>query len=105
MRRALLFIVLSAGVSSAQNFQNVTNVSGTANPGLYGTNLAWGDYDADGALDLYVTNWGTAAANPPINALYHNEGDGTFTDRAADAGVDNNKNSTDNNIRTIGGYG
>ena len=93
MRRALLLIVLAAGMASAQNFQNVTAVSGTGNIGLFSTNLAWGDYDADGALDLYATNWGTAGSNP-INALYHNEGDGTFTDQAAQAGVDNNRNST-----------
>ena len=93
MRRALLLIVLAAVMASAQNFQNVTAVSGTGNIGLFSTNLAWGDYDADGALDLYATNWGTAGSNP-INALYHNEGDGTFTDQAAQAGVDNNRNST-----------
>ncbi len=42
---------------------------------------AWGDYDIDGWPDLYVANeFGT-------NALYHNQGDGTFRDRAAAAGV------------------
>ena len=37
---------------------------------------AWGDYDNDGRLDLYVSNSGQE------NRLYHNNGDGTFTDVA-----------------------
>ena len=42
---------------------------------------AWGDYDADGDLDLYV-----AVVQGP-NRLYHNDGDGTFTEVSAAAGV------------------
>jgi hypothetical protein len=38
------------------------------------TGVAWGDYDADGNLDLFVSNFGT-----PACFLYHNNGDGTFT--------------------------
>jgi hypothetical protein len=34
---------------------------------------AWGDYDNDGYLDLFVSNQGAK------NALFHNNGDGTFT--------------------------
>ncbi|MCX7852906.1 MAG: FG-GAP-like repeat-containing protein [Caldilineales bacterium] len=37
------------------------------------TGQAWGDYDNDGYLDLYVTD------NIGPNTLYHNEGNGTFT--------------------------
>jgi enediyne biosynthesis protein E4 len=36
---------------------------------------AWGDYDNDGYIDLYVTNSG----GDLHNFLYHNNGDGTFT--------------------------
>ena len=62
--------VLGCCVSlSAQTFQNLSGVSGTLNGGLFSTNLAWGDYDGDGLLDLYSTNWGTAVSNP-INALF-----------------------------------
>jgi len=41
-----------------------------------------GDYDNDGYEDIYVTNWNSSI-------LYHNNGDGTFTDVTAKAGVDN----------------
>ena len=42
--------------------------------------MAAGDYDNDGYADLYVTNYGH-------NVLYHNNGNGTFTDVTATAGV------------------
>ena len=41
---------------------------------------AWGDYDNDGFLDLYVGNEGGTDQVPTVvNFLYHNNGDGTFT--------------------------
>jgi hypothetical protein len=42
----------------------------------------WGDYDNDGYPDLYVSNYGGG------NFLYHNERNGTFTERAQALGVD-----------------
>jgi hypothetical protein len=46
----------------------------------YGMGVAVGDYDGDGFPDLYVTQY-------PHSILYHNNGDGTFTDITANAGV------------------
>ena len=46
---------------------------------------AWGDVDGDGYLDLYVANGVTGSGVP--NSLFHNLGDGTFTEVAEQAGV------------------
>lgn len=40
----------------------------------YAVSASWADYDNDGWLDLFVTNFG----NGGKNRLYHNNGDGTF---------------------------
>ena len=46
----------------------------------YGMGVVAADYDNDGFVDLFVTNFGR-------NILYHNNGDGTFTDVTDKAGV------------------
>ncbi|MGA1198935.1 MAG: FG-GAP-like repeat-containing protein, partial [Candidatus Latescibacterota bacterium] len=61
---------------------NFTAVTGEANDAGDGNDGAWGDYDNDGYLDIYVGNAST-------NVLYHNNGDGTFTELASGAGVAN----------------
>ncbi|MBZ0268868.1 FG-GAP-like repeat-containing protein [bacterium] len=48
---------------------------------------AWGDYDCDGHLDVYVTNSGNIETGNIPNYLYRNNGDGTFTEVAAAEGV------------------
>ena len=47
-----------------------------------GMGITWGDYNNDGMLDLFVTNW-----LDENNVLYKNNGDGTFTDVSAQSGV------------------
>src|SRR6202043_1677673 len=63
-------------------FIDVTEQAGLADAGdsNYGMGVAVGDYDNDGFPDIYVTSFGK-------NILYHNNGDGTFTDVTAKAGV------------------
>jgi len=61
-------------------FTDVTEKAGVGAVGLYGQGVAVGDYDNDGYPDLYVTGYGRAI-------LYHNNGNGTFTDVTAKAGV------------------
>ena len=76
-------------------FTNVTMKAGVDDPGR-GTSAAWGDYDGDGFLDLYVANHVGCRdytdkrgcfndRYPEVNRdrLYHNNGDGTFTDVTA----------------------
>ena len=63
-------------------FTDVTLQAGVGNRGGYGMGAAWGDYDNDGFWDLYVTNIGRSV-------LYHNNGNGTFTDVTDRAGVAN----------------
>jgi enediyne biosynthesis protein E4 len=46
----------------------------------YGLGCVWGDYDMTVSSDLFVTQYGK-------NVLYYNNGDGTFTDVADQAGV------------------
>jgi tetratricopeptide (TPR) repeat protein len=50
--------------------------------------VSWVDYDCDGLLDLFVaTNIGGLFDRKTPNRLFHNNGDGTFTDVAQDVGI------------------
>ena len=95
-------------------FTDVTAKAGVANTGRWGTSAAFGDYDNDGNLDLYVANYVDLDINNlpqfgngafcqyrgiPVNCgprglkgardrLYHNNGDGTFTDVTEKLGID-----------------
>ena len=63
-------------------FTDVTQKAGVAGnlTKAYRTGVAIGDYDNDGHLDIYITAFGP-------NTLYHNNGDGTFSDVTPRAGV------------------
>jgi len=63
-------------------FTDVTTKAGVGAEGLFGMGIAVGDYDNDGFPDLFVLGYGRCI-------LYHNNGDGTFTDVTARAGVEN----------------
>jgi len=97
-------------------FTDVTAKAGVGNNDRWGTGAAFGDYDNDGNLDLYVANYvdvdmehlppfGVGAfcqyRGIPVNCgprglkgardrLYHNNGDGTFTDVTEKLGIDTN---------------
>ena len=62
-------------------FTDVTDKAGVGSR-AYGTGAAVGDYDNDGDIDLYVTNFGE-------DQLYRNNGDSTFTDVTTHAQVNN----------------
>jgi hypothetical protein len=61
-------------------FTDVTEFAGVPGGG-YGLGVCVGDYDNDGAPDLYVNNFGR-------NVLYRNNGDGTFADVTRAAGLE-----------------
>ncbi len=63
-------------------FTDVTEKAGVGAEGLFGMGVAVGDYDNDGFPDLLVLGYGRCI-------LYHNNGDGTFTDVTVKAGVAN----------------
>ena len=92
-------------------FTDVTSRAGvtgiTNGKKLFSVSAAWIDYDNDGHLDLFVTNYldwtaqnssvcgdpGKRLSCPPSlykgepNILYHNNGDGTFTDVSVATGI------------------
>ena len=63
-------------------FTDVTDKAGVAcgQMGNFGMGAAAADFDGDGWQDLYVTNYGA-------NVLFHNNGNGTFTNVTDKAGV------------------
>ncbi len=63
-------------------FTDVTEKAGLSGlaQNRYGMGVAVGDFDNDGFEDIYVTGFGG-------NTLYHNNGNGTFSDVTAQAGV------------------
>jgi hypothetical protein len=84
-----LFVANGTFSGSENNFLYHNNGNGTFTRITNGTvatdtgksiSCAWGDYDNDGFLDLFVTNEGGPGVFPTVvNFLYHNNGDGTFT--------------------------
>jgi enediyne biosynthesis protein E4 len=62
------------------HFTDVTTESGIRTRG-YGMGVAAGDIDNDGWIDLYLTGFGR-------NQMFHNNGNGTFTDVSAASGTD-----------------
>ncbi len=71
-------------------FTDVTRHAGLALPARPTQAACWADFDQDGDLDLYVGNeaWAPAGLDFPAQ-MFRNNGDGTFTDVAGDAGVTN----------------
>jgi hypothetical protein len=74
-------------------FTDVTATAGVGGEMGAGVAAAWGDYDNDGWLDLYVSNRTGSflpdlTPSPVRNRLYRNQGDGTFVDVASLVGVD-----------------
>ena len=69
-------------------FEDVTAKAGLAGADLgYSFGVAAGDYDNDGNEDLFICNAGR-------NTLYHNNGDGIFTDVTGESGLESKPENT-----------
>ena len=65
--------------NDGSTFTEVAAIAGVTASISGGSGAAWGDYDGDGWPDLFVVT--------PGYVLYHNEGDGTFTEVSGAAGL------------------
>ena len=70
-------------------FSDVTSIAGVGGElNWQTTTAAWGDYDRDGFIDLYIGNYGgVEGQGDQLNVLYRNNGNGTFTNVTSAAGV------------------
>ncbi len=92
---AVEFVDVTA--ESGIDFRHINGAEGAYHlPETLGSGGAFFDADNDGSLDVYLVNsgyWDTSvSAKQASNALYRNNGDGTFTDITATAGVGNRGN-------------
>lgn len=86
---------VNAAAEAGIHFKHFNGKRSTQLPEDMASAAAWGDYDGDGFLDLYVANVAAPMAAPPeemaaspaSNRLYHNNGNGKFTDVTDRAGV------------------
>ncbi len=73
-------LVIAADGTRVLSFTDVTEDSGIR-AGGYGVGVAAADYDNDGWVDIFLTNFGA-------NQLWRNKGDGTFEEVIGRAGID-----------------
>ncbi len=69
-------------------FEDITIKAGVAASEVWSTGVSMADVNGDGWLDIYVCKSGPLGGDNRRNSLYINNGDLTFTDKAADYGVD-----------------
>ncbi len=76
-------ILFNRDLESGLSRPYMGNLISQSEPEQFSSGLAAADYDGDGDVDLYVVG-----GNVEPNALYENQGDGTFVDIAAAVDVD-----------------
>lgn len=72
-------------------FEDITQTAGVAGDDRWYTGVAMADINGDGFLDIYCSVSGKFT--PKNNQLFLNNGDGTFTEKAAEYGLDDPGNS------------
>lgn len=65
-------------------FEDVTDKAGVGGSRSWSTGVTMVDINADGFLDIYVCNSGDIKGDNKENELFVNNGDGTFTEKAAE---------------------
>jgi hypothetical protein len=69
-------------------FEDITEKAGVASKNVWSTGVSFADVNADGFLDIYVSKSGTPTGENRNNELFINNGDLTFTEKAAEYGID-----------------
>ena len=69
-------------------FEDITETAGVGGTHAWSTGAAMADVNGDGWLDIYVCNSGDIAGDLKANELFINNGDLTFSDKAAEYRVD-----------------
>ncbi|MCR9131733.1 MAG: VCBS repeat-containing protein [bacterium] len=69
-------------------FEDITESAGVASPNVWSTGVSFADINADGFLDIYVSKSGTPTGQNRNNEFFINNGDLTFTEKAAEYGID-----------------
>ena len=75
-------------------FKDVTKTSGTAGQKAWSTGVSMVDINADGFVDIYVSNSGDVQGDDKENELFINNGDLTFTEAAAEYNLNDEGFST-----------
>ncbi|MFP4091569.1 MAG: VCBS repeat-containing protein, partial [Cyclobacteriaceae bacterium] len=75
-------------------FEDITEKAGVGGSRAWSTGVTMVDINADGLLDIYVCNSGDVAGDNKENELFINQGDLTFTEAAAEWGLNNRGFST-----------
>src|SRR5690606_42080709 len=71
-------------------FEDITASSGTGGKKAWSTGVTMVDINNDGLLDIYVSNAGNVEGDDRANELFINNGDLSFTEAAAEYGLDEN---------------
>jgi enediyne biosynthesis protein E4 len=75
-------------------FDDISDQAGVEGMGEWSTGASMADVNGDGWTDIYVCNSGNVEGDERHNELYINNGDLTFSERAAEYGIDDQAYST-----------